>query len=134
MVGSPQQYETTSISSVFAKHLPTVQSLQRLQGEVSPCLFNLTTKFCQSHHPAVNNEGNLQLSILKGNGDKQRGTAVSLWDRAGLSLGQEGEGREGLACLPHCSLLLHSPSLTLCTANQELSLLLPSSPLLHLKQ
>lgn len=60
VVGSPQQYETTSISSVFAKHLPTDQSLLRLQGEASHCLFNLTTKFCQSHHPAVNNEGNLQ--------------------------------------------------------------------------
>lgn len=50
LVGSPQQYEATSISSVFAKHLPTVQSLLRLQGKVSHCLFNLTTKFCQSHH------------------------------------------------------------------------------------
>lgn len=46
----PRQYETTGVSSVFAKHLPTAQSLLSLQGEVSHCLFNLTTKFCQNHH------------------------------------------------------------------------------------
>lgn len=101
VIGRPQQYETTGVSSVFAKHLPTAQSLLSLQGEVSHCLFNLTTKFCQNHHPAVNNEGTLQPSFLKGNGDKQpevQQFAVSLWDGAGLSLGQEGEGKEPEAC------------------------------------
>lgn len=44
VIGRPQQYETTGVSSVFAKHLPTAQSLLSLQGGVSHCLFNLTTK------------------------------------------------------------------------------------------
>lgn len=119
-------------SSVFAKHLPTAQSLLSLQGEVSHCLFNLTTKFRQNHHPAVNNEGTLQPSFLKGNCDKQpevQQFAVSLWDGAGRG----GEGARGLHYLPHCSLLLHPPYLILCTANRKLFLLQPSSLPLHLK-
>lgn len=72
MAGSSQQYEATSCS-VSARHPPTAQShsLLRPQSQVHHCLFNLTTKFCQSHHPAVNSEGHLQPSFLKGSGDKQ---------------------------------------------------------------
>lgn len=135
VIGRPQQYETTGISSVFAKHLPTAQSLLSLQGQVSHCLFNLTTKFCQNHHPAVNNEGTLQPPFLKGNGDKQpevQQFAVSLWDRAGLSLGQGGEGARGLHYLPHCSLLLIPRTLSSALLTENF-LLRPSSLPLHLK-
>lgn len=124
VVGSPQQYEAMSCS-VSAKHPPTAQSHSLLhpQSQVHHCLFNLTTKFCQSHHPAVNNEGHLQPSFLKGSSDKQcvqqfpAGTGQSEACSPEAAPGEgRGEGARGLA-LPHHSLLLPLPSL--CTANRR---------------
>lgn len=86
--------ETTGVSSAFAKHLPTAQSLLCLQGEVSHCLFKLTTKFCQSHRPAVNNEGSLQPSSLRGNADKQEVQPACQPRPLGLGRAVPGAGRE----------------------------------------
>lgn len=139
MAGSPQQYEATSCS-VSARHPPTAQShsLLRPQSQVHHCLLNLTTKFCQSHHPAVNSEGHLQPPFLKGSGDKQCVHRAPPrprhpdWAERGLQPeAAPGEGARGLA-QPHRSLLLPLPSL--CTANRRTVLPSPIPLLSYLKQ